>query len=369
MKLEGIRVLDMSSFLPGPYMTLAMADHGAEVIKIEAPVGDPGRRIGLSDGPDTVFFRNLNRGKKSVVLNLKERRDHEILLSMADTADVIVESWRPGVADRLGIGYETLSKRNLRIVYCSISAFGQDGPYASRPAHDLALEALSGLLSTNLGSDGCPAIPSIPIADVTAGLQGLSGVLMALLSRERTGKGDYVDISMHESLVGSMLNVLGPTMAEGRQPDPKVERTTGGAAFYNIYGLSDGRQIVLAGQEAKFVRNLLERLGRIDLAELCERGPGAHQQPVVSLLQETFSRMTLPEVEQMLGEIDVCWAPVKTMPEALDDPQLTTRDFIVRDSGGRQWIGPPIRFRQDPAKPRPVAPALDADAALFRKDD
>src|SRR5579863_7260155 len=184
MKLEGVKVLDLSVFLPGPYLTLAMADHGAEVIKIEPPgEGDPGRAIGLSDGPTTVFFRNLNRGKKSIVLNLKDAADREALLTLCETADVFVESFRPGVAQRLGVDYETVSARNPRIVYCSISAFGQTGPYRDRPAHDLAVEAISGVLSLNEGRDGVPTIPGIAAADMLAGLQGLAGVLMALLRR------------------------------------------------------------------------------------------------------------------------------------------------------------------------------------------
>ena len=216
MKLEGIRVIDLSVFLPGPYLTLAMADHGAEVIKIEPPgEGDPGRHIGLSDGPSTVFFRNLNRGKKSVVLDLKDPAQREALLSLAETADVFIESYRPGTVDRLGVGYEMVRARNPRIVYCSISAFGQDSEWRGRPAHDLALEAESGLLSMTLGNDGKPAMPGIPVADVLAGLQGLSGVLMALLRRDKTGAGDYLDISMHDVTVGGMLNILD-------QPLPRI---------------------------------------------------------------------------------------------------------------------------------------------------
>src|SRR5258708_95130 len=151
MKLQGIRVVDLSVFLPGPYLTLAMADHGAEVIKIEPPGdGDPGRHIGLSDGPSTVFSRNVKRGKKSVVLDLKQSADRDALLALCDTADVVVESFRPGTVDRLGVGYEAVRARNPRIVYCSISAFGQQGPYRDRPAHDLALEAETGLLRITL---------------------------------------------------------------------------------------------------------------------------------------------------------------------------------------------------------------------------
>jgi crotonobetainyl-CoA:carnitine CoA-transferase CaiB-like acyl-CoA transferase len=263
MKLEGIRVIDLSVFLPGPYLTLAMADHGAEVIKVEPPgEGDPGRHIGLSDGPSTVFFRNLNRGKKSVVLDLKNPSQREALLSLCESADVFVESFRPGAVDRLGVGYEAVRARNPRIVYCSISAFGQDSTWRGRPAHDLALEAESGLVSMTLGNDGKPAMSGIPVADVLAGLQGLSGVLMALLRREETGVGDFIDISMQDATIGGMLNILGPTFAEDRQPIPAHERTTGGAAFYRPYETEDGRHLVLAGQEPNFIHNPLPARAR-----------------------------------------------------------------------------------------------------------
>ncbi|MDP1910731.1 MAG: CaiB/BaiF CoA-transferase family protein, partial [Hyphomicrobium sp.] len=256
MKLRGVRVIDLSVFLPGPYLTLAMADHGAEVIKVETPgEGDPGRHIGLSDGPSTIFFRKLNRGKKSIVVDLKDSRERDEFLTLCATADVFVESFRPGTVDRLGVGYEAVKARNPGIIYCSISAFGQQGPMRGRPAHDLALEAESGLLSVTLGGDGKPAMPGIPIADVVAGLQGLSGVLMALFRRQQTGIGDYIDISMHDATLGAMLNILGPTLAEGRQPVAAHERTTGGAAFYRPYETSDGRYLVLAGQEPKFINN------------------------------------------------------------------------------------------------------------------
>src|SRR5688500_19858008 len=187
MKLEGLKVIDLSLFLPGPYLTLMLADHGAEVIKVEPPgEGDPTRHLGPRDGGETVYFRNLNRGKKSVVVDLKNPQDREALLKLCDTADVFVESFRPGVVERLGVGYERVSARNPRIVYCSISAFGQQGPLRDRPAHDLAVESLSGVISLNLGLDGKPTIPALPVADLLCALQGLSGILMALLRREQT---------------------------------------------------------------------------------------------------------------------------------------------------------------------------------------
>jgi len=359
MKLEGIRVIDLSVFLPGPYLTLAMADHGAEVIKIETPgEGDPGRHIGLSDGPSTVFFRNLNRGKKSVVLNLKDPVQRNELLSLCETADVFVESFRPGAVDRLGVGYEAVRTRNPRIVYCSISAFGQDSEWRGRPAHDLALQAESGLAGMTLGNDGKPAISGIPAADVLAGLQGLSGVLMALLRREKTGLGDYIDISMHDVTIGGMLNILGPTFAEGRQPIPTHERTTGGAAFYRPYETQDGRFLVLAGQEPKFIHNLLGALGRADLAELCLRGPGPHQEPVVEFLSAEFRKKPLADWHGYLATLDVCYGRVNTLPEAVAHPNLTARGMISRDDANRLHVGPPIRYRHEPARPVLREPAL-----------
>jgi len=358
MKLEGLRVIDLSVFLPGPYLTLALADHGAEVIKIESPGGDPGRRIGVADGPSTVFFRNLNRGKKSVVLNLKDTRDRDRLLALVATADVFVESFRPGVVDRLGVGYEQVARRNPGIVYCSVNAFGNHGPYRDHPAHDLAVEALTGVLSMTLGDDGRPALPGIPMADITAALQGLSGVLMALLRRQQTGRGDYVEIAMFDSLLAATPNIIGPVFAEGRHIDPKAQRTTGGAAFYRIYDTQDGKQLVLAGQEAKFIERVLAALGRTDLVPLCTRGPGPHQAPVVELLAAFFSARPRQESLDWLAALDVCFAPVNTLLEATQDPNVVARDLLLRDELGRQHLAPAVRFIGEPARPDLREPTL-----------
>ena len=366
MKLEGLKVVDLSVFLPGPYMTMALADHGAEVIKIEQPgEGDPGRHIGQVEGPSTVFFRNLNRGKRSAVLDLKSESGREALLRLADAADVFVEAFRPGVMKRLGIDYDTVSARNPRIVYCSISAFGQDGPYRDRPAHDLATEALAGVTGVTLGTDDKPAIPGVAMADIISSLQGLSGVLMALLRRETTGIGDYLDISMHESILAACPNIVGPTFAENRQPVPKHERTMGGAAFYQIYETADGRHLVLAGQEPKFIRNLLGALDRLDLVALCEQGPGPHQRPVIDFLAGTFRTKPLAEWVRWFDGRDICFAPVNTLPEAFEDPQVRAREAVRTDELGRRHIAPAIRFRREPAEPRWREPALGADTAAF----
>lgn len=368
MKLQGIRVLDLSVFLPGPYLSLNLADHGAEVVKIEQPgEGDPGRHIGLSDGPQTVFFRNLNRGKKSIVLDLKNAADNAAALQLASRADVFLESFRPGVAERLGVDYPSLRAINPGIVYCSISAFGQDGPYRDRPAHDLAIEALCGALSITASADTPPAIPGLPLADLLAGLHGLAAVLMALLRRQATGTGDYIDISMMDCMVGALRNVVGPVLTEGRQPNPLHERTTGGSAFYRLYRTRDGLHLALAGQEPKFIHALLNALGRPDLAPLCLRGPGTHQQPVMDFLEHTFKQATRAEWEERLARLDVCFGAVNSLPEAMKDPQLLERGMIVRDGDGRTHIANPIRFLNEPSAASLDSPSLDQHRHLLHE--
>lgn len=359
MKLEGLRVLDLSLFLPGPYLSMMMADHGATVIKLEPPgEGDPGRHIGLSQDGHTVFFRNTNRGKQSISLDLKHPLGREALGRIVETVDVFIEAFRPGVAARLGCDWETLSARNPRLVYCSISAWGQDGPYRDMPAHDLACEAMAGVVSVNLGNDGEPVLPHVPVADLGASAMALSGILMALLRRERTGRGDRLDISMHDVTLAWTPNVLGPVFAEQRQPVVKHERTWGGGAFYRIYRTRDDRHVVLAGQEPKFVRRLLGELGREDLVPLCERGPGPHQAPVVEFLSGWFATRTQAEWVEWFRGRDLCFAPVKTLREAFDDPHAAARGMRLVDDHGREHVGVPIRFMEEPGHPEFRLPAL-----------
>jgi len=365
MKLEGVTVVDLSVFLPGPYLTMAMADHGAEVIKVEPPgEGDPGRHIGLADGPTSVFFKNANRGKKSVVLDLKSESGRAALYRLCDTADVFVESYRPGVMQRLGFDWETLSARNPRLVYCSVSAFGQDGPYRDVPAHDIATMALAGALSLTHGRDGIPAMPGLATADLISSLHALSGVVMALYRRQATGRGDRIDVSMQHAALAGLPNVMGPAMAGRPQPDPKHERTTGGSAFYQIYDTADGRHLVLGGQELKFVRNLLGRLERLDLVPLCERGPGAHQAPVIEFLAGVFRQHSLEHWMRWFQGMDVSAAPVNTLREALDDPNIRAQGLILTDEAGREHIAPVVRFTLEPARPSLREPALDEHHAI-----
>jgi crotonobetainyl-CoA:carnitine CoA-transferase CaiB-like acyl-CoA transferase len=357
MKLEGIRVIDLSLFLPGPAMTQVMTDHGAEVIKVEPPEGEPNRKIGPERDGVTVYFANTHRGKKSLCLNLKTAAGVEALLRLAETADVFVESFRPGVVDRLGVGYAAVSARAEKIVYVSISAFGQTGPYRDRPAHDLAVEAASGMLSVNLGWDDRPAMPGVPCADMAVSNMALSGVLMALLRRQTTGKGDYIDIAMMDALIASLPNGYGLPVTEKRQPIAKHERTWGGNAMYRLYETADGRFVALGGAELKFASNLLSALGRPDLIPLCALAPGPGQDPVRDFLTETFLTKTQPEwVDWMAGK-DIAFAPVNSLREGLDDPQTRHREMLVRDARGWEHLGIPIRFSDEPGHPRFDPPA------------
>lgn len=187
-KLSGIRVVDCSQFLPGPMMTVMMADQGAEVIKVEPPAGDPVRGMAPFENGQSVWFRNLNRGKQSRVIDLKTDAGKAELWALVESADVFVEGFRPGVMARLGFAPDLVAQRAPRVVYCSVSAFGQSGPLADHPAHDMVVQALAGFLSVNDGADGAPVVPGVPAADMAAGLTALSAVLMALLGRAQTGQ-------------------------------------------------------------------------------------------------------------------------------------------------------------------------------------
>jgi len=359
MKLEGLRVVDLSLFLPGPHLTMMMADHGAEVIKVEPPGGEPNREFGPKQGEHSVYFRNTHRCKKSLCLDLKKPEAREALLELLETADVFVEAFRPGVVDRLGVGYEMVRARNPRIIYCSIAAFGQSGPRRDLPAHDLAIEAIAGVVSVNLGNDGEPVMPHVPAADMAASLMAFGGILAALYRRDRTGRGDYLDIGMHDSTLAWTANVLGEVFAHQRPPsDPKNDRTWGGAAFYHIYGTKDGRHVVLGAQELKFARNLLTELGRLDLLPLCERGSGPHQTPVTEFLRDWFATRTQTEWIEWFQGRDVSFAPVLNLREAFDDPQTNARGMRLVDPAGREHVGIPIRYADEPGRVCFDLPAL-----------
>lgn len=355
MKLEGVKVLDMSSFLPGPHLTMMMADHGADVIMVEVAngTGEPARAIGdrAADGT-TVWFRNIARGKRAVALNLKEADDHARFMALAADADVLVEAFRPGVTARLGVDYDAVRAVNPGIVYCSISAFGQSGPLRDRPAHDIAIQALAGTVDLNRGlADGKPAMPNIPAADMAASLMALSGILMALYRRTETGRGDYLDMSMYDAVLSWTANVTGPVFAHDRAPQPEIMRSFGGAAMYSIYETSDGKFLVLGGSEPKFARTLLQALDREDLLPLAGREPGPEQDLLKEFFRETFGACPLADWIRFLSPLDICWAPVQSLKDAFAAPHTLARAMRLDDADGNPHIGVPIRFAEEPARP------------------
>jgi crotonobetainyl-CoA:carnitine CoA-transferase CaiB-like acyl-CoA transferase len=357
-KLSGIKVIDLSVFLPGPMLTMMMADQGAEVIKIETATGDPAREQAPFEAGQSVWFRNLNRGKKSMVLDLKSDDGKARLWELIEQADVFVEGFRPGVMHRLGFDYATVSARNPRIVYCSISAFGQTGDLSHHPAHDMAVQAMAGFLSVNDGTDGTPVVPGTPSADMAAGLTGLSAVLMALIGRERTGKGDYVDCAMFDSLLPWCAHIAGAALSGGKAPRSSEQRSLGGAAFYQVYRTADGKHIVLGGREMKFVANLMTALERPDLIAIAEL-PAGEQGELIRFLSATFLTKTRDDWVNWFADKDVAFSPILDFREAFDQPHIAARELFIEHDGGHQ-IAPAIRFAGENWSPTD-APELNAD--------
>ena len=364
MKLSGLKVLDLSLFLPGPMVTLMMADHGADVIKIEPTgAGEPTRGIGEVKNGLSVYFRNTQRGKRSIQLDLKSPEGQAVFQRLAAEADVLIEAYRPGVAGRLGVGYDAVRAANPGIVYCSLSAFGQSGRYRDRPAHDLAVQALAGTLPLGAGRDGAPVAPGTPTADALSSLTALAGILMALYRREKTGLGDYLDISMFDAVIAWTPHATGSVFAKGEAPDLASSRFWGGAALYGLYETADRRWVALGGSELKFAENLLNGLGRPDLIEAARKPPGPGQAPLHAYLREAFAARTQGEWEAWFEGRDICFAPVRTLKEAFDDPFLAERDMFARDADGSEVVGTPIKFREEPGRINPHAPGKNEHGA------
>jgi CoA:oxalate CoA-transferase len=356
-KLSGVRVVDLSVFLPGPMMTVMMADQGAEVWKVESPGGDPARDQAPFENGQSVWFRNLNRGKKSVALDLKSAAGKAQLWELVEQADVFVEGFRPGVMQRLGFDYAAVAARNPRIVYCSITAFGQLGEMAHHPAHDMAVQAMAGFLSVNDGADGTPVVPGVAASDMAAGLTALSATLMALYAAKQTGRGDYIDCAMFDSLLPWCAHTAGSAIAGGPSPRSTHQRSLGGAGFYQIYATADGRQVVLGGRELKFVANLLTALGRMDLYPIAER-PAGEQDELIDFLRETFAQRSRDAWEEWFADKDVAFAPVLDFREAFDQPHVAERGLLIECNGSHQ-IAPAIRFTGETWEAR-EAPELGA---------
>lgn len=319
--LEGIRVLDLSRYLPGPYLTRILADLGADIIKVESEQGDPARYMPPQKGDFAAVFAAVNAGKRSIVIDLKKQEGIRVVEAFVAKCDIVVESFRPGVADRLGVGYEALRKINPAIIMCSISGYGQSGPLASVPGHDINYVARAGVLGLFGPADGLPAVPGVQMADIGGGsLTAATGVLAALLEREKTGVGRFLDISMTRSVL-SLAATASATVGLGVDMPRGKGFLSGGIPCYRVYETQDGRFMALGALEPKFFGTFCNLIGAPQLTEqiyaMGEEGARAE-----AALEAIFKTKTQAQWVAALDGHDVCCEPVRTMEEALADPQL-----------------------------------------------
>ncbi len=369
MALEGVRILDLSRLLPGPYCSMLLADLGAEVVKIEEPGrGDYFRWMGPTVGGDEGYgFLMLNRNKKSVALNLKSKEGKEIFLRLVNGADVVLESFRPGVMDRLGLSYEALRQINPRIIMCSISGYGQDGPYRNLPGHDVNYLAYAGVLGLLRSPGARPEAPIVRIADFETGERAALAILTALVGRERTGKGQHIDISMIDGSISWLLLAAADFFATGKAPRPEDvisrgdRKLAGREIGYGVYETSDGKYVSIAAAEEKFWRNLCSLAGRGDLLEQSSTGEEGWEQ-MDEQLRQIFAGRTRDEWTALLQDKDVCYAPVLEVDEVFQDPQVVHRQMVIEVEdpiGGRlKQIGTPIKLSDTPPRVRCPAPRL-----------
>jgi crotonobetainyl-CoA:carnitine CoA-transferase CaiB-like acyl-CoA transferase len=335
--LEGIRVLDFSTLLPGPLATLLLAEAGAEVIKIERPgAGDEMRRYQPKFGTGSVNFALLNRGKRSIAIDLKAPDAVAQLTPLLKSADVIVEQFRPGVMDRLGLGFEALSALNPRIVYCSITGYGQSGPRAQTAAHDLNYIAETGMLALCAGADGAPVLPPALVADIGGGAYpAVINILLALRNRDQCGHGCKLDIAMTDNLFAFMYWALGDGLSAKRWPQPGEALVTGGSPRYQIYRTRDKRFVAAAPLEEKFWHNFCEAIGLPARVRDDARDPNATRDAVA----ERIRARSADEWQAIFSGKDVCCSIVTSLKDALADPQIVARQlFECRVAAGEKHI-------------------------------
>jgi crotonobetainyl-CoA:carnitine CoA-transferase CaiB-like acyl-CoA transferase len=370
--LEDLRVLDLSRLLPGGFCTLLLADLGAEVVKVEdTGAGDYirwmppfyGDEEQMRDGTRSAYFLALNRNKRSVRLNLKHDRGREVLLRLVEHYDVLVESFRPGVMDRLGVGYETLRERNPRLVYCPISGYGQDGPLTARSGHDTNYLALNGLLGLT-GRRGGPPIQSAgQIADLGGGgLMAAVGILAAVIERERSGEGQLVDISMTDGALSWLAMVVARHFAEQRVQRRGELELAGGIACYVPYETSDGRWVSLGALEPKFWQNWCAGVERPDLVEKQFEHPDSEAGGQVAAV---FKERTRDEWARFASEHDCCLEPILDLDEVLASELVAAREMVVEleqpGVGTVKQVGSPLKLSRTPPDTSGAAPPLGAD--------
>ena len=316
--LQGVRVLDLSRYIPGPYATMTLADLGADVIKVEPREGDPMRAFLPAVGDESAAHAALNRGKRSLAVDLRTEEGGALLRRLAGQVDVFVEGFRPGVLARRGLGPEALLEANPRLVYCSVTGYGQDGPYAARAGHDVGYAALGGFLDANVDREGRPVVPKTQVIDMTAGLLAVIGILAALQARERTGRGQHVDVSLLRASLALMTVPLTRSLAS---PEPGDE-LTGVYPCYTVYRCRDGKSLAVGALEPKFWEQLCQALGRPELAarQWAMGESRVHARAAVAAL---FASRDRDEWVRVLADQDVCVEPVLSADEVAAHPVVS----------------------------------------------
>jgi crotonobetainyl-CoA:carnitine CoA-transferase CaiB-like acyl-CoA transferase len=333
LPLKGLLVLDLTRLLPGPLCTMMLGDYGAEVIKVEDTVaGDPTRFVGPVIDGSGAFFRQLNRNKKSLAVNLKSNDGCEVLVRLAKEADILVEGFRPGVMDRLGLGYNDLASVNPRLVYASISGYGQKGPYRNRAGHDINYTAIAGLLDLSAAEAGAPVMPAVQIADIAGGsLNAINGIMFALYQCGKSGRGSHVDIAMTRGLLPWLTYAAsGLTGLKPELPRRGSGYITGAYACYNLYETADGAYMSLGALEPHFWQQFCEAVGRPQWTPL--QFDTAARLKLIEEVQALFVEKSRAEWEKLFAGVDACCEPVLSLQEAPEHPVCSEGGYWL-DSG------------------------------------
>ena len=357
MPLEDVHVLDLSRLVPGPFCTMLLGDLGADVLQVEPP---PDSRAGRAGGMEDRAANALGRNKRSIVLNLREEEARQVFYRLAESADVVVEGFRPGVVKRLGVDYETLNKINPRLVYCSVSGYGQTGPYADLVGHDINYISIGGALGMIGWPDQPPAIPINIVADFAGGgLHAAYAILAALHARERTGRGQYVDIAMSDGVLYLLTHAVSIYAASGSVPRAGSMILNGSAPNYNVYQCSDDGWISLGSLEPPFWANLCRALDCEDL--IAHQYDASKREEIFTRFAEQFKTKTRDEWFEVLKQTDICAAPVYALDEALNDPHNQARGMVIEmedpQGGQARQVGIGPKFSDTPGSIRSPAPA------------
>lgn len=361
--LQGVKILDLSNYLPGPLASLLLADMGAEIIKIERPQGDPMSELGSSSPSGFgVFYDALNAGKRILRLDLRDAADHAVFDSLAADADVVIEGFRPGVADRLRVGYQRVRKINPRIVYCSISGYGANGPLAAAAGHDGNYLAEAGLLDRN---GAPPPIPDPAISDVAGSLFSALTIVSALHARTRSGEGCHIDIGLADAAMALQIMQVASVGATGEVPRFGRTYLTGGAAYYRCYATRDGRHVAVCPIEPKFWRAFCDAAGRPDwIARQQEPIP---QSALIEDIAHFFACHDLAECMARFEGTESCVSAVADLAEALAAPQIAARDLVRRTQDGALQALYPARIDAEAPRARQPAILADKSATFSRK--